>query len=107
MRNGFLGSTLVALALLATSPALQAQTSAKLGPGAATAIPNLSGRWEGHRQVPVTAETALCGIRVLWNGLLGVTGPPMGELAEDPEMQPWAGEKYTAAMVGRGPNGLR
>jgi len=28
----------------------------------------------------------------------------MGELAEEPEMQPWAAEKYKAARVGRGPN---
>ena len=104
MRNGFLGSTLVALALLATSPAMQAQTSAKPGPGAATAIPDLSGNWEPHRQVPVTAETALCGIRVVCNGLLGVAGAPMAEKPEEPEMQPWAEEKYKAARVGRGPN---
>jgi len=104
MRIRLIGSIVVALTLLAISPAMQAQTSAKLGPGAATAIPDLSGSWEGHRQVPVTAETALCGIRVVCNGLLGVTGPPMGELAEEPEMQPWAAEKYKAARVGRGPN---
>ena len=104
MRIRFIGSIIVALTLLAISPAMQAQTSAKTGPGAATAIPDLSGSWEGHRPVPVTAETALCGIRVVCNGLLGVAGPPMGELAEEPEMQPWAAEKYKAARQGRGPN---
>jgi len=59
----FVGSILVALALLAISPGIHAQTSAKPGPAAAKAIPDLSGNWEAHRQVPITAETALCGIR--------------------------------------------
>ena len=104
MRIRLIGSVLEALALLAISPAMQAQTSAKPGSAGASAIPDLSGSWEGHRPVPVTAETALCGIRVVCNGLLGVTGPPMGELAEEPEMQPWAAEKYKAARQGRGPN---
>jgi len=104
MRNAFIGSILVALALLAISPGLHAQTSAKPGPGAASAIPDLSGSWEAHRQVPVTAETALCGIRLVCNGLRGITGAPMGEKPEEPEMQPWAEEKYKAAREGRAPN---
>ena len=104
MRIAFIGSTLVALALLGISPCMHAQTSAKTGPRAATAIPDLSGVWEAHRQVPVTAETALCGIRFVCNGLLGVTGAPTGEKPEEPEMQPWAEEKYKAARVGRGPD---
>jgi hypothetical protein len=104
MRNAFIGSILVALALLGISPCMQAQTSAKPGPGEETAIPDLSGTWEAHRQVPVTAETALCGIRLVCNGLLGTTTVPTGGRSEEPEMQPWAEEKYKAARVGRAPN---
>jgi hypothetical protein len=104
MRIRLIGSIVPALALLAISPAIHAQNSTKPGPGAASAIPDLSGIWEPHRPVPVTPETALCGIRVVCGGLLGVAGPPMGELAEEPEMQPWAAEKYKAARRGRGPN---
>src|SRR5258708_2157345 len=65
MRIRLVDLILVALALLAISPDMQAQTSAKLGPGAASAIPDLSGIWEPHRPIPVTPETALCGIRVV------------------------------------------
>jgi len=105
MRIYSFGSILVALMLFAMSPSMRAQTSAKLGPGAATAIPDLSGSWEAHRPVPVTAETALCGIRTVCAGLLGVAGPPtvepMGGRAEQPEMLPWAEEKYKAVKEGR------
>jgi hypothetical protein len=104
MRIRLVGSIIVALTLLTISPTMQAQTSAKPGPGSAAGMPDLSGIWEPHRPVPVTPETALCGIRVVCGGLLGVVGPPMGELAEEPEMQPWAAEKYKAARRGRGPN---
>ncbi len=106
MRNGFIGSILVVLALLAISPGMHGQTSAKPGPGTARAIPDLSGSWEAHRQVPITAETALCGIRNVCNGLLGVAGArePMGERSAEPEMQPWAEEKYKAAREGRAAN---
>jgi hypothetical protein len=102
MRNAFIGSILVALALLAIPPGMQAQASAKPGPGTASAVPDLSGSWEGHRPVPVTAETALCGILAVCNGLLGVTRAPAK--SEEPEMQPWAEEKYKAARVGRDQN---
>jgi hypothetical protein len=105
MRNAFISSILVALALLAISPSMHAQTSAKPGPGAAKAIPDLSGSWEGHRPVPVTADTALCGILAVCNGLIGVTRAPMGgEKLEEPEMQPWAEEKYKTAREGRDQN---
>jgi hypothetical protein len=104
MRIYLIGSILVALALFAISPGMHAQTSAKPGPGAARAIPDLSGSWEAHRQVPVTAETALCGIRNVCNGLLGVSGQPMGERSEEPQMQPWAEEKYKAVKEGRDRN---
>ena len=100
MRIRLIGSILEALALLAISPAMQAQISAKPGPGVATVIPNLSGNWEPHRPVPVTAETALCGIRTVCDALRGVTAP-MGEKFEEPEMQPWAEEKYKAVREGK------
>jgi len=100
MRIRLIGSIIAALALLAISPAMQAQISAKPGPGVATVIPDLSGNWEPHRPVPVTAETALCGIRTVCDALRGVTAP-MGEKFEEPEMQPWAEEKYKAVREGK------
>jgi len=102
MRNAFINSTLVALLLLAISAGMHAQTSAKPGPAAATAIPDLSGSWEGHRPVPVTTDTALCGIAAVCSGLLGVTRAPTK--LEEPEMLPWAEEKYKAAREGRDQN---
>jgi hypothetical protein len=101
MRLRLLGSILSAFALLAASLAMQAQTSAKPGPVAATAIPDLSGNWAPHRPVPVTGETALCGIRTVCDELRGVTPPPMTEKLEEPEMQPWAEEKYRAVREGK------
>jgi hypothetical protein len=101
MRIRFIGSILVAFALFAISPPLQAQTSAKPGPAAATSIPDLSGNWEPHRPVPVTNETALCGIRTVCDELRGVTSAPMVEKFEDPEMLPWAEEKYSAVREGK------
>ena len=102
MRNALISSTLLALLLLAISAGMHAQTSAKPGPAAATAIPDLSGSWEGHRPVPVTTDTALCGIAAVCSGLLGVTRAPTK--LEEPEMLPWAEEKYKAAREGRDQN---
>jgi hypothetical protein len=90
----------LAFALLTFSPALRAQTSAKPGPATVTAIPDLSGNWEPHRPVPVTPETALCGIRRVCDELRGVE-TPMAEKQEEPEMQPWAEEKFKAVREGR------
>jgi hypothetical protein len=106
MRIRFVALILVTLALLAISPAVHGQNSAKPAPGAAGAIPDLSGSWEPHRPVPVTAETALCGIRNVCNGLLGITAVPMAEKPEEPQMQPWAAERYAAVKAGaaRDPN---
>src|ERR1700722_5888827 len=101
MRIRLFGLTLLAFALFANSLAMQAQTSAKPGPGVATAIPDLSGNWAPHRPVPVTAENALCGIRTVCEDLLGVKGPAMGEKPAEPEMQPWAVEKYKAVKEGK------
>jgi hypothetical protein len=98
MRIRFVGSILVAFALLAISPALQAQTSAKPGPAT---IPDLSGNWSPHRPVPVTNETALCGIRRVCDELRGVE-TPMAEKLEEPEMQPWA--KAVMEKKARDPN---
>jgi len=103
MRSGSIGAVLVTLVLLASSPGLHAQSSAKPGQKAADATPDLSGIWEPHRQVPVSAETALCGIRYVCDGLLGARGAPKGEKPEEPEMQPWAEEQYKTAREGRNP----
>src|SRR5579864_5932367 len=101
MRSRLIISILVAFSLFAISPAMHAQNSAKTGPEAATAIPDLSGNWQPHRPVPVTPETALCGIRTVCDELRGVKSAPMGEKLEEPEMQPWAEEKYKAVKEGK------
>src|SRR5580700_11722692 len=101
MRIRSIGLILVLFALLAISPVMQAQTSAQPGPAAATAIPDLSGNWAPHRPVPVTGETALCGIRTVCDELRGVTPAPMAQKLEEPEMQPWAEEKYRAVKEGK------
>lgn len=103
MRNASIGAALVTVLLVSVSPDMHAQTSAKPKPEATRAVPDLSGIWEPHRQVPVTAETALCGIRYVCDGLLGDRGAPMRAQPEEPEMQPWAEEKYKAAREGRNP----
>ena len=103
MRIRFLGSILAALTVLACSPAADAQTSAKPAPRASNAIPDLSGIWEPHRPVAVTADRALCGIRTVCDELLGTNTPLMDAPAEEPEMQPWAADKYKAVRQGRGP----
>ncbi len=99
MRNAFISLILVLVAFTC-SPVLLAQTAKQ--PGAAKSTPDLSGTWEGHRAVPVTTETALCGILAVCSGLLGVTRTPAK--LEEPEMQPWAEEKYKAAREGRDQN---
>ena len=101
MRIRFIGLILVTLALLAFSPALRPQNSVKSAPGAAGGIPDLSGSWSPHRPVPVTPETALCGIRTVCNDLLGGAAGPQGMKYEEPEMQPWAEEKYVAVKAGK------
>ena len=100
MRIRLFGLILGAFALFAISPAIQAQTSGKPTPVTTAAIPDLSGNWEPHRPVPVTPETALCGIRRVCDELRGVEAP-MAEKLEEPEMQPWAEEKYRAVREGR------
>ncbi len=100
MRIRLFGLILGAFALFAISPAIQAQTSGKPAPVTTAAIPDLSGNWEPHRPVPVTPETALCGIRRVCDELRGVEAP-MAEKLEEPEMQPWAEEKYRAVREGR------
>jgi len=100
MRSRLIVSILVAFSLFAISPAMHAQNSAKTGPEAAAAIPDLTGNWAPHRPVPVTPETALCGIRTVCDELRGVTPPPMAQKLEEPEMQPWAEEKYRAVKKG-------
>ena len=106
MRTCFLGSILVVLALLAISPGVHAQAQGGPGPAATKAMPDLSGSWEGHRLVPVTAKTALCGIATVCSGLLGVAREPVGDGSEEPPMQPWTEEKYKAAREGTEPNDL-
>jgi len=101
MRIGSIGAVLVTLVLLAVSPGMHAQSSAKPGSEATKSMPDLSGIWEPHHEVPVTAETALRGIRYVCDGLLGVTRAPREGKSEEPEMQPWAEEQYKAAREGR------
>ncbi len=102
MRIRFLGLVLAAFAVLVYSRGVQAQSSAKAGPGATGAIPDVSGIWEPHRPVAVTADDALCGIRTVCDELRGTNTPLMAAAPEEPEMQPWAAEKYKAVREGRG-----
>src|SRR5579863_4824093 len=101
MRIHFVGSILLPLTLLAFSPSIHAQSSAKPAPAAMTSIPDLSGNWSPHNPEPATPETALCGIRVVCDELRGVKSAPMAEKPEEPEMQPWAEEKYRAVKQGK------
>jgi hypothetical protein len=101
MRIRFIGSIILLLTLLAISPLISAQDSAKPAATAGASVPDLSGNWSPHRPEPVTAETALCGIRVVCDELRGVKGAPMGEKLEEPEMLPWAEEKYKAVKQGK------
>ena len=107
MRTSFLALGLIALALLVVSPVAQAQSTAKPGSSPAPGIPDLSGTWEAHRQVPVTAESALCGIRYVCNGLLGrgdaAKEAPAVVAPEEPDFQPWAEARYKASREGREP----
>ena len=103
MRIGFLGSIVLASAALAWAPSIYPQTLAKAGSATAKAVPDLAGIWEPHRPVAVRAEDALCGIRTVCDQLEGKTTPLMEARPDEPEMQPWAAEKYKAVRAGRGP----
>jgi hypothetical protein len=100
MRTLYIGSILVVMvALFVISPDILAQFPARPGPAAGKAIPDLSGIWETHRAVPVTTETALCGIQSVCNALLRLE-KGAAKKSEEPPMQPWAEEKYKAAREG-------
>ena len=101
MRIRFIGLILAAFVLLAYSPALYPQSSPKPVSGATATIPDLSGSWAPHRPVPVTAETALCGIRTVCNDLLGLSGGATPVKSDEPQLQPWAEEKFKAVKEGR------
>ncbi|HEV2520838.1 MAG TPA: hypothetical protein VGT24_00540 [Candidatus Acidoferrales bacterium] len=103
MRTRFLGSILPALMALACATSVYPQTPAKPWPATAKAAPDLSGIWEPHRPVAVTADTALCGIRTVCDQLRGTTTPLMEARPDEPEMQPGAVDKYKAVRQGRGP----
>lgn len=101
MRVGFVGLLLVSFLLLASPLAMHAQTPAKPARGTPQAVPDLSGSWSPHRPAPVTAETALCGIRTVCNELLGLSVAATAEKAEVPDLQPWGEEKFKAVKEGR------
>ncbi len=101
MRIRLIASIVSSFALFAFSPSLRAQNTAKPASPAASSIPDLSGNWSPHRPEPVTAEIALCGIRVVCDELRGKTGAPMAEKPPEPEMLPWAEERYRAVKQGK------
>jgi len=99
MRRYSVGSMLVVAAALAISPALWAQTPGRQGSG--RDIPNLSGIWEVPiDSSPRPANTLLCGEGAC-RQLLGL--PPPQQLSknlEEPQMLPWAEEKYKSVREG-------
>ena len=95
MRNRLIGSIVVVVAVIAFSPGMFAQAPA--GPGAAKAIPDLSGIWDTRAGggVQRTAENAICGVGCIQpNGVLPPPAP--SENVEEPHMLPWAEEQYKA-----------
>ena len=83
MRTCSIASILAVATLFFISFSIHAQNLTR--ERAATAIPDLSGSWEPHRPVPVTAETVLCGIQSVCSALLGLA--KRTTKFEEPEMQ--------------------
>ncbi len=104
MRNYLVGSIVLVAAVVATSPALVAQSSAQPGPGGAKAIPDLSGVWEARAGLGLgrTGASANClAIASVCSGLLGLPAPRQrSENIEEPRMLPWAEKQYKAVREG-------
>ena len=89
MRNSLIALGLLMAGIFPVSPLL-AQTAARPRAGAARTIPDLSSVWE----VPyVQTRKDICGEGAC-TALLGAPPPPRGITLEEPQMLPWAEEKY-------------
>ena len=104
MQSRFVVASLVGLAVLTFSPGTQAQTAPPQG--TSKDIPNLSGIWE----VPLDRDSRPPGTELCANGgcraLYGLPAPTrMDKNTEEPQMLPWAQEKYNAVREGiKNPN---
>ena len=99
MSRRFRGSALP-LAMLCFSLSLLAQTTAGARAKAAEAIPDLSGIWEAPLDLPPGGrlQSDICG-EASCGRVLGK--PPVREITvEEPQMLPWAEEKYKSAREG-------
>jgi len=94
MGNRLIVLTVLMLVMLTFSPLL-AQTPSR-PPAGNKAVPDLSGIWEA-----TYAQTRrdICG-EAACTALLGAPPPPRGITLEEPQMLPWAEEKYKAAREG-------
>ena len=98
MRNS-LAPTVLMLGMFAVSP-LQAQNASGSPSGAANTIPDLSGIWEEPLYQPDGGRPRfdICG-EAACARLLGA--PPVRDITvEEPQMLPWAEEKYKAEREG-------
>jgi hypothetical protein len=82
-------------ALFPVSP-LPAQTAPRPRQAGAQAIPDLSGIWEAAY---VQTRKDICG-EAACTALLGAPPPQRGIVLEEPQMLPWAEERYKAAREG-------
>lgn len=98
MRNGFVGSILVIVAVFAFSLNLLAQTSAGQRPGGARSTPDLSGIWD-----PGGWDANLQGPGATGGGAPDALGrvPAMGFTREEPPMTASALRIYRARREGR------
>jgi len=95
MRRCLMVLAMMLAAALALLPGMPAQTSAQ--PGGAKAVPDLSGVWDNTR-ADINRGGPSEGPP---GGFLGPGNiPSFGFTLEEPEMRPWAAEKYTAARTG-------
>ena len=99
MRNGLVASTVLMMVAFVVSPLL-AQDASESQAAAAQAIPDLSGVWEEPLYRPFGGQprSDVCG-EAACAKLLGA--PPVRDITvEEPQMLPWAEEKYKAARQG-------
>jgi len=101
MRRYSVTSMLEMAFVLAITPALIAQSTEKARLGTAKAIPDLSGIWDvpnddGNRP----ANALLCG-EPACRAITGLRpAPQMSKNLEEPQMLPWAEEKYKSVREG-------
>lgn len=97
-RTAFIVLMLAAFAV----PGLRAQTASGAQPGAGQTIPDLSGIWEAPINLPPGGQTRtdLCGEPTCAKFLKLPRPWKLVTTLEEPQMLPWAEEKYKAARQG-------